>query len=302
VQPNKLRTGIIFIGLGAALLLYNLDRLDGSYFVSLLKLWPVLLVAIGIEVLARHSDLKRLGYLSPLLIVGAFVYAGTRESDSWDAFRYSFGSGDEPGRMETIERHFKIDSPVAQARYFVDLYNGKLHIASGGEALGRGTFKSRGKVRTSISDDEGVAVVRVRQSGSARSDDQAQFDLFLSPGLPLTLDLKADDADVNLQAEDLSVQTLFLELARGGAQLTLGRARDSVWTHLSVGSARLKVRLPEGAGIRLEGKDLPEDVRAGQLTFARSGSGLETPGFREATLRFIFDLDRPIADLEFETY
>lgn len=301
MQPNKLRTGILLIGLGAALLMYNLDRLDGHYFGDLLQLWPVLLVAIGIEVLARHSELKALGYLSPLLIAGTFVYAGTRDGDNWDSLFYSFNSKDDHGRMETIERTFKVDSPVDHARYFVDLYSGRMHIASGGEKLGRGEFKSRGKVRTSISEEEGVAIVRVRQSGSAR-DEEAQFDMFLAPDLPLTLDLKADDAEVQLEGEDLSVQTLFIELARGAAKLTLGRALDSVWTHVSVGSARLQVRLPQGAGIRLEGPQLPDEDQMRELHLARAGEGFESPGFKDAALRFIFDLEKPVGDLKFESY
>lgn len=301
MQPNKLRTGILFIGLGVALLLFNLGRLDGSYFGDLLQLWPVLLIAIGVEVLARHSEMKSLGYLSPLLIAGTFFYAGVRDGDSWNSRFFSFDSHDDFARTETTERTFKVDSPVAQARYFVDLYSGRLHIASGGEQLGRGEFKSSGKVRTSITEDEGVAVVRVRQSGSARDQD-AQFDMFLAPDLPLTLDLKADDADVQLEGEDLSVQTLFLELARGAAHLTLGRALDSVWTHVSVGSARLNVRLPQGAGIRLEGPNLPDEDRARELNLTRVGEGLESPGFKDATLRFIFDLEKPVAELNFESY
>lgn len=301
MQPNKIRTGIIFIGLGVSLLLFNLDRLDGDYFSSLLELWPMLLIAIGVEVLSRHSERKMLGYLSPLLIAGTFVYAGMREGGTWNDFSTSWGSRDSE-RMQTTERHFTSDSPVTQVRYFVDLNSGRLHIESGGDDLGRGTFKSRGKVRTSISDDEGVAVVRVRQSGAARESDDAEFDMYLSPSLPLTLDLKAYDADVDVKAEDLSVQTLFLELARGNAQLHLGRALDSVWAHLSVGSASLTVQLPAEAGVRLEGHDLPDEMNAGDLKLMRADSALETPGFGSAPMRFIFDLEKPVSDLKIETY
>lgn len=298
MQPNKLRTGIIFIGLGVALLLYNLDRLDSDYFGSLLELWPVLLIALGIEVLARHSEVKVLGYVSPLLIAGTFLYAGTRDG-GWYNVHTSWGSSDSE-RMQTTEREFRVDSPVNQARYFVDLNSGRLHIASGGDQLGRGTFKARGKVRTSITDDEGVAVVRVRQSGASRDD--AEFDMYLSPQLPLTLDLKAHDAEVELEAEELSVQTLFLELARGNARLSLGRELDSVWAHLDLGSARLTVRIPAEAGVRLEGSDLPEEFKFDGITLLRADSALETSGYGSAPLRFIFDLAEAPRDLKFEAY
>jgi len=43
-------------------------------------------------------------------------------------------------------------------------------------------------------------------------------------------------------------------------------------------------------------------MSAGDVTLTRSDSGLETPGFSKARMRFIFDLEAPVGDLKIETY
>jgi hypothetical protein len=248
--------------LGVSLLLYNMDRLDGYYFADLIQLWPVLLIGIGIEILARHSNMPPLGYLSPLLIAGAFIYAGyggTGFSQSdWSVFH----SDPEPSRMRTVERSFQVDNGVEQARFYIDLYSGRMHIEGGAEPLGHGEFRSRGKVRTSIAESDGLAIVRVRQSGASR-DEEAEFDMFLAGGLPLTLDLKARDAEIELDGTDLSVRTLYLEIGSGLASITLGNSEESVWAQLTAGDADVSFRLPLGAGVRFEGPHAPEKGRLG---------------------------------------
>ena len=251
VRPNRLRTGVIFIGLGVALLLFNMDRLDGWYFADLLRLWPVLLVAIGIEIVSRHSQAPALGYLSPVLIVGAFIYAGYAGQSGLKGDWHVFTWSDDAPSQRTTEHTFEADGPVDEARYYIDIYNGRLRIGGGAEGLGKGTFQSAGKVRTSISESDGRAVVRMRQSGASRHED-AEFTVSLAEGLPLTLDLKAEDARIDLDAAALALQILYLEIATGGADLTFGRASDSVWASLSPGAARLQLRLPREAGLRLE--------------------------------------------------
>jgi hypothetical protein len=301
VRPSRLRSGIIFIGLGVSLLLYNMDRLDGYYFADLIQLWPVLLIGIGIEILARHSNAPLVGYLSPLLVAGAFIYAGYGGTGFSQGDWSMFHSESEPSRMRMVERSFEVDSSVDQARFYIDLYSGRIHIEGGAEPLGRGEFRSHGKVRTSMAEKDGLAVVRVRQSGASR-DEEAEFDMFLADGLPLTLDLKARDAVVELDGEHLSVRTLYLEIGSGLARITLGTNEESVWAQLTAGDADLSFRLPLGAGVRFEGPFAPAEGRLGDQDLQRVQDRLETAGFDSAAVKFIFQVEEPLASVKLETY
>jgi hypothetical protein len=301
VRPNRLRTGVIFIGLGIALLLFNMDRLDGWYFADLVRLWPVLLVAIGIEIVSRQSKAPSLGYLSPVLIAGAFIYAGYAGQSGLKGDWHIFSWSDDEPSLRTTDHTFEADGPVDEARYYIDIYNGSLRIEGGAEGLGSGSFHSAGKVRTSISESDGRAVVRVRQSGASRHED-ADFSVSLAEGLPLTLDLKAEDARIDVDAAALALQLLYLEISTGGADITFGRASDSVWASLSPGAAQLQLRLPREAGLRLEGMRPSDETDYGDFELISVDSRLETADFEGAEIRFIFKLEEPASKLTLEAY
>jgi len=300
MRPGRLRTGVMFIGLGVALLLYNMDRLDGWYFLDLLHLWPVLLVAIGIEIIARNSAVPWLGYLSPVLVAGAFVYAGAAGNSAWNgSWQFSFGE-DRP-HWRTTDQVFQAENKVDEARIYVDMCCGELKIQGGSAELGRGEFRSTARVLTSISEDDGRAVLRVRQSGAARHD-RAEFDLALNEEVPLTLDLKVDDADVDLDAVALAVRTLYLDMARGAAELTLGSTLDSVWASLTTGSARLSLHVPRDAGLRFEGTPVPEDADFGTFKLVTTGDVTQTVDYEKAPLKITFRFEQPANNLKVEAY
>jgi len=300
MRPGRLRTGVMFIGLGIALLLYNMDRLDGWYFLDLLHLWPVLLVAVGVEIIARNSRTPWLGYISPALIVFAFIYAGAAGDAGWNgSWQFSFGE-DRP-QWRTVDQVFEPENKVDEARVYIDMCSGDLKIEGGSAELGRGEFRSTARVLTSISEDEGRAILRVRQSGAARRE-RSDFDLTLKENVPMTLDLKVEDADVNIDAALLAVRTLYLDMAKGVAELTVGSALDSVWASLTTGTARLNLHVPRNAGIRFEGNDLPEDADFGTFNLVASDSVMETAGYEEAPVKIVFRLEQPARGLKLEAY
>lgn len=81
MRVSSIRWGIIWIGIGLFFLAINLELLDSLVFPRLFSLWPILLVAIGVELIFRRTRLYFLALLSPLLIAGAFMVAATAKGD-----------------------------------------------------------------------------------------------------------------------------------------------------------------------------------------------------------------------------
>ena len=76
MSVGKFRTGVILIALGVVLLLHTTDVIDSGFWRMLLKLWPVLLIAIGLEkIFMATSNLKPLAFISPVLIVAVVIWA-----------------------------------------------------------------------------------------------------------------------------------------------------------------------------------------------------------------------------------
>ena len=72
-SPRSLRWGLTFIAAGLFWLLIRLDVISAEVFLYALTLWPLWLIAIGIEMIFKRGNLRALGYISPALMVGVFV-------------------------------------------------------------------------------------------------------------------------------------------------------------------------------------------------------------------------------------
>ncbi|MDD3631471.1 MAG: DUF5668 domain-containing protein, partial [Atribacterota bacterium] len=62
--------GLVIILVGAILLLNNLNILEWAVWPNILKLWPLLLISVGISLIFR----KRLSWLGPLVILLGIVF------------------------------------------------------------------------------------------------------------------------------------------------------------------------------------------------------------------------------------
>ena len=68
MKVSSIRWGIIWIGIGLFFLAINFGVLDNLVFPALFSLWPILLIAIGVELIFRKTKFYFLALLSPLLI------------------------------------------------------------------------------------------------------------------------------------------------------------------------------------------------------------------------------------------
>jgi len=88
MKISRIRNGVILLSVGLVLLLNNLEYVDWSVWLSILSLWPVLLIAIGIEKIFAKTNLSFLTILSPILlfltILGpAYFYFNQKEEPNY---------------------------------------------------------------------------------------------------------------------------------------------------------------------------------------------------------------------------
>ena len=66
---------MLFILVGTLLLLNNVGRLDWWVWNDILSLWPLLLIAIGIEKIFQNTRLSFISYLSTVALVAVVLWA-----------------------------------------------------------------------------------------------------------------------------------------------------------------------------------------------------------------------------------
>src|SRR5262245_62053392 len=71
---KRIATGTWFLVAGTILLLNTLDRLSWGVWIDLLRLWPLLIISLGIRWTFVRTPLHPLVLLGPLLVIGATGY------------------------------------------------------------------------------------------------------------------------------------------------------------------------------------------------------------------------------------
>lgn len=268
----------LLIGLGAVLLLNRFGLLDWGVWYTLLQLWPLLLVAVGLElILAPRSALA--GVLIPLALLaalaGALWWAGARPNA---ALGQATSAIEQP--LAAVER----------AELKLALGVGELRLAAMDEPEGliAGTLQGQaGTLPSPVSTvQDGVAFYTLQQRsdrfgapwGSRVSGERWQLRLTREVPLHLTLDTGAGTTVADLA--ELRVTALHVNSGVGATELVMPRAGGLSGT-INGGVGQTTITLPGGVAARLTIHRGLGDVRVPD-GYTRRGDSYESPGFSEA--------------------
>ncbi|NMB76636.1 MAG: hypothetical protein GYA21_16090 [Myxococcales bacterium] len=265
------------LGLGIILLLSNLGVWPWGIGESLWRLWPVLLIALGLDLVVG----KQRRWLSGLLVTALLLCMA--------ALAIGFPESSADMRNETVV----VAAPGAgRARVELSPRIARLHLSAAPDdgLMLSGTVRLRERERL-LRDErrEGDrAVVKLTQRrrgwlGHLVSSEEPSWDLKLSPAVPIDLRVDAGVGENRLDLRRLSIERLWIDSGVGLTEVTLpsrGRLRAEV--HGGVGA--IVIHVPAGLAARIQ-----TSVGLGKLEvngdFEWRGDDYRSPGFETAADR-----------------
>lgn len=254
----------ILTGLGIVFLLNNLGILSWTIWETLLRLWPVLLVAAGLDlILGRRSIWGSLLAIALTFAVlgGALWLSGT-----------GVGSAQAPRSEEIAQPLGEAD----QAELTIDPAVGRLAIeaASDSPNLVEGTVDLARREELALD----FAVQGQRATFTLRTErasfgpfttgwaGQRLWDLQLSPRVPLRLKANLGLGEMDLDLSELTLEGLDAELGLGQTIVTLPK-QGRFEARIEGAIGQTVVVIPEGLAVRMRldtgitGRQLPDDYR-----------------------------------------
>jgi hypothetical protein len=234
---------LILIGLGLIFLLNNLGIVGWDVWDIVVRFWPILLIAIGLDILIGRRSV--LGSLLALAVTVAVIGAGL----------WLISSQIAPGPVLTYE---SIDQPLEGATLgdvTIGFGSGALRLGvspegssliAGKVALGQGErlvrdFHKSGDTAAFTLRSEGFAMGPFVGRGNA----DKVWDLRLSPEVPLRLNVNTGVGESTLDMERLKLTELDLHAGIGKVTLTLP-AHGQVQASVNGGIGEVVVRIPAG--------------------------------------------------------
>jgi hypothetical protein len=256
-RPPSLFWPLVLIGAGVILLLSNLGYLPWQSWNVLWRLWPLLLIALGIDLLIGRRSLVGAivsAVLILLLISGVVVIL---------LFAQNIPvlveiTGPVDWRTEHVEHPL---AGVERASVYIDWTSvpGYLSALSDSPNLIEGDVTYRGELIFGVDMRRGQADVELDSHssgpwfGAFDFDDggDKNWDVKLSPRVPLDLTLDAGSGRCDFDLTGLRVSDFFLDAGSGAIDLALP-AGSTLEARIDGGSGRIAITLPESVSARVE--------------------------------------------------
>lgn len=283
---------LLLIGIGVIFLLHRMDLLTVNFWDLIFRLWPILLIAVGIDLLiARRSIWGSLLALILIIAVmlGGFYLLGVQPGTSLTAetIRESLG--------EATEAELSVNPGIGFLRIHAldvgvrDLIDGRIQTASR-ERLAKEIDRESDVVEITLRSSDGWWFPTVGAWGEDRL-----WDLGLNPVVAWDLDLDLGLGRHDLQLGGLNLTSLKLNMGIGQNTITLpeeGNFRGRI--EGAIGETVLII--PEGMAVRLR---LSTGLASRQVpaAFIQQGDVYTSPGFESAENRAELEIDQAIGSI-----
>lgn len=302
-MKNERRGGLfgplLLISAGLLFLLNNLGVVDWSIWRSLLSLWPIILIGIGLDLLIGRRSM--IGSLLVAVLVLALLFGG-----GWYLVQQTAPSG--AATSHTISQTLTgIDRAEIEIRAGAGDF--RLGPAAGDGKLIEGGVSLRPNQRLdeSFTTSGSQATYRLAVTGpnviltpTLGRDNGELWDLNLSQdaSLDLNLSVGVGPADVDLSRLDLS--QLAFHIGVGDATLIFP-AQGRFHAKVDGGIGKLVLRIPDGMAARIQadsgigGMEVDDE-------FQRQGDVYVTPGYQDAENRVDIEVDIGLGSVVIESY
>jgi hypothetical protein len=280
------RQGIVapafFIAIGTVILLNNLDIVQWNVWEVILNLWPVLIIAIGLDILvARRSAI---GAALALLLLAA-ILAGALWIMGVGA---AVGSGMEGQQIvQTLEG-------AEQAVVVIDPAVGYLNIAAfppdqeqpGTLMTGTVNLNDSGTLERDYSVVGGTGTLTLSR-GSFRATFPSMrgsewgWDLYLNPQTPLNLNINMGAGSIEMDLSALQVTDLDVDLGVGRTEVTLPDLNEPINASINGAVGEMIVYIPSSLSVRVTSNtglaliDVPDGYTQDGDVYVYNGDGAD---------------------------
>lgn len=305
MRISSIRWGLIWIGTGLLFLAINLELLDTLVFPRLFSLWPILPIAIGVEMIFRRTRYYYFALLSPLLIAAAFIFAAYAQGDwGWDSDnflrRWVWQAGDR--KFNTME--IPADSAVDALELDLECGSGDIVL----RPLSGGIFEARTEYyrrAPSLKHDIQNGIERISYTSRERTRlaifgfniAASRNYLSIADYLPIDARLTALEEESSLDFSKMMLRSLDLDTRSDVTDLRIGDGIDTVRVSISGNASLLRLSVPGDYGITVRGDSATLGQLLANTEMYWRDDGFYLPGFEENQGQIRIDLTADIKSI-----
>jgi len=293
------REGIVgpalLIGVGFVFLLSNLGYLALDVWIAIIRLWPILLVAIGLDIAIGH---RRSPWWSLVgLVVVLALLAGALLAYGITVDRGQALSSEQISQPLQAASHAKVVIEPAVGSILIDTLSGPDLLVSGNIRLG-----NAGQVSQSYSVTGNTGTYTLRRTGTSfvgypfGTAGEWGWKLGLSAAIPIDLKVTMGAGNIDLDLTTLDLSALQVDMGVGKTTLTLpkgGRFQGKIDSAIG----QIEVIVPPGTALRVKADTGLANINVPQ-DFIKEGDFYSSPAYATSASRIDLEASQAIGNIQ----
>ncbi len=300
MNSKKIFWGVFMMAIGALLILNQLDLIHFTWR-DVWRLWPAVLIVIGISILPVDGWIKLVGMLGVMtiaILLNPYMDRGGR----WNDRRFDFY---ERNDYQGVQREYNVpfDSTCLLAKFSVKVGAGTFRIQDTTAQLVEVDQSGRSIPYTLMTEStDSLTEVKIKspeQRLDRRVNNKLGIKLNNQPVWDMDFEVGAGDVVFDLSA--YKVRSFDLSCGASDVDIKFGSLVPELDVDIETGVSSLKLKVPNESGCRV--------VYDGALTdkhfsgFTKTGKGTyETANFNTATKKILIQIESGVASIGIERY
>ncbi|MHB1126993.1 MAG: LiaI-LiaF-like domain-containing protein [Bacillota bacterium] len=293
MQPGKVVGGFLLIAIGLIFLLNNIGLLDWSVWVGLARLWPLLIILAGVNIVFRHN---RWGVIISVLvlmagIVIALFWQSSQSSGTLVEYQWF-----QPLTSEINELDVDISIKGAKFKIFPTEHLAEVNQKNYG-AEPQITYEERkGKGSLHIGED----TLFVWGTGWNRGG--PEWNLGLNPEVLVNLDMVVGAINGDFDLSQMKIGYLNVNTGASNIDIKLGSREGLTKVGINAGASRLKIRIPRDAGVKIDASGGINRVNLDAEGYENLNGLRVSPNYATAASQVDVTVSSGVTELSIERY
>lgn len=282
---NKMFDGFVTVAVGGVFLAITTGVVGWSVWGRILTLWPVLVIAIGLDLLGKALHTTWVRILGSLAVIAGLAIAVAGQASSAPSFDWLPPAHSQPFSVaepvgDTTEADLQLDAGVAQVR-----------LGSGGELISLKGRSPWGTPEVNVDRSGSSAKVKVVLGGRSNENivwpgaETIEADVALSDRVLWNAVIATGVSSLDGDLSKVPVRRLELKPGVADVDVRLGPVPQGVRVadvEVKSGVSSVVLRLPSDAQVRMESNSGLSGVIAEKPLESRGNGIWETPGYSAA--------------------
>jgi hypothetical protein len=306
MKTKNIIWGFILVLIGVLFILKNLDIIYFSWY-SLWKLWPLLLVMIGVTILPVKDGIKVALAIVVLVAAALFLvsYPDFQSRNHDSSVNIAQDNSSDKDTREIDQRIFEdYDSTITEANLAFDAAAGDFTINQPTDELfefekdgnlGRYTYSIK-----DLGPKRDISIV-LEEGRIIRTNLKNKVTIKLNPKPDWDIKVDVGAANIDLDLSSFKIRKLNIDGGASSINLRLGTLQAESKIKINSGASSITIRVPKefacevNTSTVLSSKDLEGFNKVGNGTYV-------TPDFSDKSKNIIIDVEAAVSSLNVERY